>query len=314
MRVDELFEVKYGNSLSLNHLVQVEEGRGVAFISRTAQNNGVAAWVRRLPDVDPFPAGHLTVSLRSRNHALATFLQTQPFYTGYHLFVLVPHQQMSVHELLWWAECIECNRYRYNYGRQANRSLASLQLPHQAPSWVNRVPLPTIDSTPAQKTDLPLPDLSSWEWFPLDSLFKIHRGGALIRRDTQEGNTPLVSASARNNGVTKRVTAEAKFPAGWITVCSNGSVGEAFVQLEPFLATADVTILEPQSSITLGARLFLCALIQQEKYRFNYGRKWPSSRMARSKIRVPILSTGVPDYGLMGRFFETLPFSRFVSA
>jgi hypothetical protein len=313
VKVEDLFEVTYGNSLSLNQLTKRDEGQGIAFVSRTAQNNGVAAWVEPLPDVEPFPPGHLTVSLRSRNHALATCLQVRPFYTAYHLFVLIPRQQMSVPERLWWARCIESNRYRYNFGRQANRSLASLELPDDVPIWVNRSRLPVIDATPLREEQLPIPRTSGWKQFAVDALFVLHRGGGQIRRDSKEGSTPLVSASARNNGVTKRVAAEAKFPAGWITVCSNGSVGEAFVQAEPFVATADVTVLEPKIPAGIGARLFLCALIQHEKYRFNYGRKWPAGRMAKSKIRVPVLPDGQPDLASMEQFFEALPFSRFVA-
>lgn len=311
LRVDDLFEVGYGNSLSLNQLTKEGEGQGIAFVSRTAQNNGVAAWVRELPDLEPFPAGHLTVSLRSRNHALATFVQARPFYTAYHLFVLIPRQPMSARERLWWALCIERNRYRYNYGRQANRSLASLELPDEVPVWIEEAPFPIINPTPKRDEQISIPPQKKWEEFSIDSLFSLHRGGGLIRRETEEGETPLVSASARENGVTKRVAADPRFPAGWITVCSNGSVGEAFVQPEPFVATADVTVLEPKFRAGLGARLFLCTLIQHEKYRFNYGRKWPAGRMANSTIRVPVQSNGKPDVRLMEQLFQTLPFSRF---
>jgi len=220
---------------------------------------------------------------------------------------------MSVPERLWWAQCIESNRYRYNYGRQANRSLASLELPGDVPVWVEESRPPIIDPTPIREERIPISGIDTWKQFSIDSLFVLHRGGGHIRRESKAGDTPLVSASARNNGVTKRVAAEAKFPAGWITVCSNGSVGEAFVQAEPFVATADVTVLEPKVPAGIGARLFLCALIQHEKYRFNYGRKWPAGRMASSKIRAPVLPDGQPDLAFMEKFFETLPFSSFVA-
>lgn len=315
MRVDDLFEIRYGNSLSLNQLTQEEEGRGVAFVSRTAENNGVAAWVTELPEVKPFPAGRLTVSLRSRNHALATFVQSRPFYTAYHVFVLTPRERrMPIRERLWWAQCIESNRYRYNYGRQANRSLPALELPDEAPDWVSDAAMPRFDRSPRRQETIALPSADSWGWFRIDALFDLHRGGGVTRRDSKAGSTPLVSASGRNNGVTKRVAVEPTFPAGWITVCSNGSVGEAFVQPEGFVATADVTVLEPKRSMSLGAKLFLCVLIRQEKYRFNYGRKWPAGRMGGSQIRVPALPSGEPDLDVMQRFSEALPFSRYALA
>lgn len=314
MRVDELFDVEYGNSLSLNKLTRSTAADGIAFVSRSAQNSGIVAWVERVKDVEPFPAGLLTVSLRSRNHALATFVQTRPFYTAYHLYVLAPREEMTVQTLLWWSMCIERNRYRYNYGRQANRSLAALELPDAVPEWVEQATIPDIDASPVSDDPSALADCGEWGWFSFEELFVLHRGGGVVRREAKAGTTPLVSASAKDNGVTARVAGPGRFPAGWLTVCSNGSVGEAFVQPEPFVATADVTVLEPRQDISFAAGLFLCAVIEHEKYRFNYGRKWPSSRMAQSKIRLPVLASGDPDYEGMTSFMEAMPFSRFAEA
>jgi hypothetical protein len=122
----------------------------------------------------------------------------------------------------------------------------------------------------------------------------------------------LVSASEKNNGISKEIDAEPRFPAGWITVCSNGSVGEAFVQPDPFLATADVTVLQPPEDMPLEARFFFCTLLRREEYRFNYGRKWPASRLAASQIRIPVTPDGEPDFVRMKSFIDRLPFSQFV--
>lgn len=311
MTIEELFKVQSGNSFSLNRLARAHASDGIAFVSRTAQNNGVAAWVKPVPGIKPFPSGRLTVSLRSRNHALATFLQTRPFYTAYHLFVLEPRQSMTPVELLWWARCIEANRFRYNFGRQANRSLAALRIPDHAPAWLSAMTIPQIDTASRRSRDSKMPALETWRWFRLDTLFSLHRGGGVLKREANVGTTPLVSASARNNGVTAHIDARPRFPSGWITVCSNGSVGEAFVQPAPFVATADITVLQPKVAISLEALLFLCTVISHEKYRFNYGRKWPMSRISMSKIRLPAEPNGKPDYARMGTFVAGLPFSRF---
>lgn len=45
-QVRDLFDIEYGQSLALNALSQTtSEDGGVAFVSRTAKNNGVSAWV-----------------------------------------------------------------------------------------------------------------------------------------------------------------------------------------------------------------------------------------------------------------------------
>lgn len=132
--VSDLFEVSYGTSLELNALEEREGG--VPFISRTAQNNGVSAYIAPLVGVEPLPGGVLTVALSGS--PLVTFLQETPFYTGYHVAVLSARTPMSRDVLLYYATCLQANRYRFNYGRQANRSLPSLLVPAltEVPSWV----------------------------------------------------------------------------------------------------------------------------------------------------------------------------------
>jgi len=55
--------------------------------------------------------------------------------------------------------------------------------------------------------------------------------------------------------------------------------------------------------------LFVCAIIRQEKYRFNYGRKWNAGRMRGSVIRLPVTKEGKPDWNFMRHYIATLPFS-----
>lgn len=149
--VDDLFEVSYGHSLTLNALEKDSEG--IPFVSRKRGNNGIAARVARLPSIKPAPEGALTVALGGS--VLATFVQHEPFYTAFHVAVLTPRYEMTLREKLWWALCIEANDYRYNYGRQANRTLSRLELPRNVPRWVVNTNLDFADSMAAQlRTDL----------------------------------------------------------------------------------------------------------------------------------------------------------------
>lgn len=132
--VSELFEVIYGTSLELNALEQTRDG--VDFVSRSSKNNGISARVKPLPDIPPIQGGVLTVA--GGGSVLETFLQLKPFYSGRDLFYLAPREKMSVEELLYYASCIRENRFRYSYGRQANRTLKDLKIPARSsiPDWV----------------------------------------------------------------------------------------------------------------------------------------------------------------------------------
>jgi hypothetical protein len=83
--------------------------------------------------------GLITVAL-SGSSVLSSFVQLEPFVTAFHVAVLVPRREMGLGEKLWWCRCIEANQYRYNFGRQANRTLASLRVPTSIPEWVGTAP------------------------------------------------------------------------------------------------------------------------------------------------------------------------------
>ncbi|MCF4114465.1 restriction endonuclease subunit S [Dethiosulfovibrio acidaminovorans] len=134
--VSDLFNVFYGTNLELNALEPAENGTGVNFVSRSSKNNGISARVKLLPDISPIQGGVLTVA--GGGSVLETFLQLEPFYSGFHLFYLVPRESMCAEELLYYASCIRENRFRYSYGRQANRTLGGLKIPARSsiPHWV----------------------------------------------------------------------------------------------------------------------------------------------------------------------------------
>ena len=127
-RLDALFDIRPGHGLDLTSLERVETG-GVRFVSRAKRNNGVSAQVKRIAGVDPNPAGELTCALNGEGGVLYTFLQDEPFYTAYHVARLRPREPMTREELLFYCTCIRANRFRYSYGRQANRTIASIKVP-----------------------------------------------------------------------------------------------------------------------------------------------------------------------------------------
>ncbi|MBK3560501.1 restriction endonuclease subunit S [Streptomyces sp. MBT56] len=308
--ISDLFEIEYGHSLSLNKLTQTSPSEGVAFVSRTARNNGVSAWVEPVPELKPLPAGLMTVCLRSRNHALSTFIQPRPFYCGYHVFVMRPRYEMTLQEKMWWSQCIEANRYRFNFGRQANRSFSNIQVPDEVPQWVREAAFP--DYQTSQPGALSSLHTEYWKEFSLSDIFHLQRGERFVQRDLKPGKTPYIRASALNNGVSSWVDMAPMFPGGTITISSNGSVGESFYQPIPFVASDDIVTLTPKTKMSASACLFFVTVVLAEKYRFNYGRKWFSNRMKDHKVRLPVNASGAPDWGFAAKYMESFPLSQAV--
>lgn len=308
-KIAELFEVRYGLNLELNALKL--DPNGINFVSRTSKNNGVSARVQRILGLEPTEAGVLTVA--AGGSVLETFLQPEPFYSGRDLYYLRPKVPMTELQKLFYCLAIRANRYRYNYGRQANRTLGGIALPslEEIPPWVYSAPLPDVRHMrePAKPGGVPLLDTTNWQWFQLSDLFEIKKGKRLTKQDMIPGTTLFIGSSDANNGLTALIGQEPIHEGNTISVCYNGSVAEAFYQPRPFWATDDVNVLYPKFPLNPYRAMFLVTIIRREKYRFNYGRKWHLGRMEQSSIKLPALPSGKPDWDYMERFIQALPFS-----
>lgn len=133
-RVSDLFDVAYGTSLELNRLSQ--DPAGINFVARTAKNNGVVAKVAAPQGLEPIAGECLSVAVSGS--VLETFVQREPFLTGFHIMILRPKKPMNTEELTFYAACVRANQWRYSYGRQANRTLKDLMIPAREaiPDWV----------------------------------------------------------------------------------------------------------------------------------------------------------------------------------
>lgn len=92
---------------------------------------------------------------------------------------------------------------------------------------------------------------------------------------------------------------------------NNGSIGYAFFQPIPFTCTHDVNPLYLKGhDLNPYIALFLCTVIEMDKYRWTYGRKWRPARMPSSLIKLPITELGTPDWNFMESFIKSRPYSK----
>jgi len=315
-RIDEVFDLRYGHSLELNALTMVEPPDGVNFVSRAMGNNGVTA--RVVVDVEPAKPGEMSVALGG-NGVLSTFVQPEPFVCGRDVMILTAKDpSMTVSEKLYWARCIWQNRYRFSYGRQANRTLCSLLVPAEVPEWVYSTELPTHDGlakAAGEAVVLSDPTALGWRDFPLQDLFEVKKGKRVTKADRTPGTTRFIGASEKNNGITDLAALDPIFPAGTMTVVYNGnSVGNAFFQDQDYFACDDVNVLVPKYPMSRWVQLFIATIIKYDRSRFTYGYKWTLARMKATAVRLPVDTHGNPDWTYMESFMKGLPFSAAIDA
>jgi len=312
VKVSEIFEVVYGVNLELNKLTQTEPGHGVPFVSRTSKNNGVSAWVKPIAGKTKNPKD--TISVAGGGSVMESFLQKEPYYSGRDLYYLKPLVNLTDSHLLYYCNCLRANKYRFNYGRQANRTLKELLIPSVSsiPNFVTRNDLNRYKGIekPLSAKKLTI-DTSKWKPFVYDDLFEIERGKGPRKKDLNgKGNIPFVTSTDQNNGWTDFTEVSAIHEGNTIGVNRNGSVAYAFYQPIPFCSTEDVHIFKPKFEMNKYIGLFLATLIRQEKYRYNYGRKWGIGRMKISTIKLPINSKGQPDWDFMEKYIKSLNYSK----
>lgn len=312
IRVSDLFDVRYGVNLELNKLTHNEDGFN--FVSRTSKNNGVSAKVSPLENIKPIPEG--TISVACGGSVMESFLQPEPYYSGRDLYYLVPKVELTDREKLFYCSCLKANQYRFNYGRQANRTLRDLLIPdlEEIPLWVKDIDLNRFDDSKKAFNLDPAPVLgpSTWKWFILGELFDIKKGKRLTKANMTKGAIPFIGSIATNNGYREFIGQKPIHDGGTITVNYNGSIAEAFYQPKPFWASDDVNVLYPKFEMNQYIALFITTIIKLEKHRFNYGRKWHLERMKTSKIRLPSTESGAPDLDYMEEFIKHLQFSKHI--
>lgn len=337
-KINELFNLDYGHGLELNRLEQSNDLDAITFVGRAARNNGVTARVKPVSSQVPAPAGAITVALNGQGGAGVAFLQPFPFYTGFHVMVLTPKKPMSDQEKLWWVMCITANRFRFGFGRQANRTLKDLVLPapSEKPDWAETTNVQSFDGArlPQDATSVAKLAPETWKEFRYDEVFRIEKGYYNKKppaTPNREGNFPFIGATEYNNGITAYISPEnlrnyskdgsqnpneplskKLFPGECITVSNNGSVGEAFYQPVPFTCTHDVNPLylkDKNIKLTPELGLFIATLIRADKYRWGFGRKWRPIRMPDSLLNLPATEKGQPDWSYMEQYIKSMPYS-----
>lgn len=112
---------------------------------------------------------------------------------------------------------------------------------------------------------------------PINEIFDIRYGNQFdfskMELTDEESAINFISRGSTNNGFVGRVKKYQDiepFDAGLITVTMGGSyLLASFVQPAPFYTAQNVKVLSPKFEMTLQERLFYCAVIQHNRFRYH---------------------------------------------
>lgn len=313
IELSQLFDITYGNSLDFATLKK--DDFGINFISRTSKNNGISGKVETISGLNPFPAGLITVAVSG--NPLESFLQLSPFYTAFHVMVLSAKEELTTQQKLFYCLCLRLNKYKYSFGRQANRTLATLIVPStdEIPAWVESFPIPEIPKAEPAINVAENLNTDAWHWYPFSELFTPQRGDNIniVAIKDKHGTVPVISALTSNNGVIGYSDQDVGrlFPSNCITIANTGqsSVGFPNYQEKPFYATNNVTVLVPKFKCNKYIGLFFCTLIKHDRYKYSWGRVLNENRINTIKVKLPADRRGNPAWKFMEDYIKTLPYS-----
>jgi len=290
LKLNEIFQVTYGNKLDLNKLERRSRAAGgISLVGRSQKNLGVGATVAPIPDIEPYEAGLITVALGGTK-LLSSFVQQHPFYTAQNVAVLRPLVPMTFAEKIFACIAIRSNRFRYGaFGREANRTLRVLEVPDISsfPSWVTAydsaafdpvIGIGSIEGWSDMEPVLSDEVVADAGFSTVSDLFQINYGHSLELNKLQcvKGGVNYVSRSAQNRGVSAKVmpvTGLSPEEPGALTVALGGSVLETFYQTEPFYTGYHIQVLRPHDPMTPEEMIYYARCIRANQYRYSYGRQ-----------------------------------------
>ncbi|MDQ7818811.1 MAG: restriction endonuclease subunit S [Melioribacteraceae bacterium] len=302
VKLSELFLVKYGVCLSLNKLEQVEilNSSSVYFVSRTSKNNGISAIVKKVDGIEPNPGN--TISVAAGGSVLEAFYQREPYYSGFHLFYLKPKLSLTENEILFYCYCIRENKFKYNFGRQANKTLKDILLPDQneIPGWVNDVDYKKI-------LEISLSNFSNKKTtrarvrknlLKVSELFHSINGLASSQvtryesKDSEDFVPYLRPSNSQDSSIDafinkKEVPPKYLFPPNTLYVSTDGqgSHSYSYVSAFEFVPNSNITVLMPKIEMCLQEKIYYAIAITRNRFKFSYGRKPKGKRL--SQLHVP---------------------------
>ncbi len=335
-RLNEIFTVTYGVNLEFYKLTPDNGINSINYVSRTKKNNGVSARVERIEGLVPNPANTLSIALTGS--VLEVFLQEEEYYSGRDIAYLTPIEDMDKYTMLMYCTLIRQNQFKYSQGRGANTTVECLLLPspeelkryktyHQLPD-ISTIPdyflnegyekacwyMDNIDQKafeskfrPAFKEKSMSLNTSDWAEFDLKDgdFFKISRGERLKSVDRQPGTIPFYSASQENNGIVDYISNP-------LFVESNALIytifGDCFYAKDSFSCSDDTSIIK-YNGINPYNALFVCSIINLQKYKYSFGRKAFYEKFSLEKIKLPVIEDGTPDFEFMENYIKSLPYS-----
>lgn len=306
--ISDIYKAKALNKDELS--IATDSKSCIRYITRTGVNNGCEL----LADISSIEKEYIQKgnAITIGDTTATCFYQSENFITGDHM-VVVRAEWLNEILALYIVTILNNEQYKYSYGRaflmdRIKNTLIKLPIKRNidrtefiddtkkysdegyVPDWqwmekyiksLHHKPLMTKNKV-GQAPEL---HINTWEYFLLKNICTITMGNKMdySAMSVDEPTINFVGRSADNNGVAGKVDLVTDdkgniiepYKAGCVTVALGGSLGSAYLQVEDFYTSQNVSVLEFENTVSDCAKLFITNCIMNEsKYKyFPFGRE-----------------------------------------
>lgn len=338
-RIGDLFDLQTGNVNS--KMVQLEDGENCLYLGATKKRNCVLS--RCNYSVGLAQKGNCILficdgqgSVGYTNYIDRDFIATVNIVAGY-------NSNLNPYVGLFLVTVFDLERPKYSYGRKWKTHLADTKVLLPAlessgePDWQYMEDyiksLPTYSEILSRlscgyelseirgsieareldaNTNARILPFSIGELFDVElTKGDLKEVSCVEAKDRAGDELPLISAGDTDNGfvgyVDKYGDGKASpFPSNIITV---DMFCKAYYQPKPFYAVGHgrINMLLPKFEMNVYRAMYICAVINNERYRFSYGRAVYSGVLKDLQISLPVDANGNPDWQYMEDYIKSLP-------
>lgn len=324
-RVGDLFDIHPTRAYKLTNTQILDNGNNPV-VANSAYNNGIGGYSTKKPT----EKGNM-VTFSDTVDANTIFYQPDDFIGYPHVQGLYPigdyANNWEMYTYLFFISVFQKTALTkgFDYGNKFRRDIA-INLLIKLPSTAKGVPdfaymekymrdvmketeihLDNMECTDISKTEV---NTTEWQEFWLRDLFefKLPQGDLQVKK-VKDGNIPLITPSAFNNGLIQKISSESEstlFSANTLTV---DMFGNAYYQEEDYFVTAHghVNVLIPKIAINKNNGMFIATAIRSmfmKKYGFS--EMCTQKVLKNEKVKLPILRDGSPDMNFMELYMNEI--------
>ena len=284
MKLEQLFNINYGQR-EYHSKENLDNGKTLLISSQGGDNGCYGFFDIEVKFKLPF------ITVPSTGSIGEAFVQLYPCCVDDNCLVLIPKEEYSLEYLFYIATVIRHHKWRFMYGRQITPERLGRVEVLDVGKFKAKLEFKEISKqlTPIKQEIKDIEYNHKRRNFLLLELFNITSGEYHSINNLKVGKVPLISCSDNDNGISGFYDIpNNKIHKHCLTVTYDGRPLTTKFHNYKFSAYDNVGVLIPKFNIKKTTLLFICLILNIERWRYGYGRKCYKQKLEKLSIKLPV--------------------------